>query len=1278
MTQQSRDRAILSGLVAVSKQFVDREEVLEATMTWLNSPDKESLVSTLVKRGSLSIEQQKTVESVVDSTSQQELCDSLNASLGDDFFSAMRNALQRIDAAPQADFQTRVPESSMEPGEQPLAVSEEDRFELGQELARGGLGEVFIAKDKQLNRNVALKQILNHWTDHPDYNARFLLEAEITGRLEHPGVVPVYALGRWDDNRYYYTMRLIRGVNLGDEIAEYFRNADNKDAAKQTLALRALLRRFVDVCNTIEYAHSKGVIHRDLKPANIMLGKYGETLVVDWGLAKQVDVAEEQLSDAESVLALKSGSGSTATEFGSVVGTPTHMSPEQASGRMHQVGPYSDIYGLGATLYHLLTGQPPHQCGSIEQLLKDIIHGIYPAPCEVQPSIPRPLEAICQKAMNLRDYERYKSARDMAADIDRWLADQQVLAYDEPLLSRAARALRQHQTVAVSSAVATILLCLAALLGTFFWQQVKTRQQAQARQIQVQQQQREREDLEQLAQKRSSVRTNLTSGLQEAGPGRFATALSFFRQGEQACANEPRLKSELAQLNQHSEQMSRLARSERLWKDAMDAMVFEQDQRALALMAADMQQLGVFEHVDWWDHLPVENLEPQVADRIEKRVHLELAMMVSLVGKNLLSAELVSSRALGLTPRIDAQQQRLLGVMQRVSRMAQFYRPTQWVARVEGLRRYFIGEIDSLPTIQWNPDNFVDAYMLGCMSLIAAQSGKAGYGSAIFAKFLNIEEPEQTARAYLRRATAIDPDNDIAHVMLGLAEHLSENFERAQSSYTTSQALRPDQSLAFALRGQSYYEQAAQNPGEEQRQRLLGLALQDVWARLELETQYESAYWLQGNVFRLLGQRSQAVSSFLAALDREPPVEMIRLNQWQFLLQGRDPNRVRRLSYVFEDRFEETIAIAKELIVESPTNPQFHLLQSAAELALGQGEAAADSAEQVLRLVIEQPSIPSTIPGHAQAILGEVARTNENWTEARQRFSESLLLDSKNVLALAGLASTLEQLVRESAATGSTDLALQKLALDTYQKLAECSFTNWQAVLAQQGLFRLHLVRRDHESANAALDMMLQLDRGLDLQKLSNVAESHGAESIAQRIDAMGIDSLFTDKSLENQTAGTLPLRNGNFELGLNKYWEPWVTTGECLAAVGTDKEIRPSSSGSRSLFVRHGSPQAAGSYAYLGQMLPAAPGNRYQILLWAKGEELSAGGIQIVLDEQWDQPILELPPGTYDWQSLAGEFTVAQTEANDALHRVIAIKIVSLAPGKAWLDDLRIERIDR
>jgi eukaryotic-like serine/threonine-protein kinase len=332
------------------------------------------------------------------------------------------------------------------------------RYRILRSHARGGLGEVFLALDSELHREVALKQILDDRADDPASRARFLLEAEVTGRLEHPGVVPVYSLGHDDRGRPYYAMRLVRGDSLKEAILAYHRVG--RGAAREPgggpVEFRKLLGRFIGVCHAVAYAHSRGVLHRDLKPANILLGPYGETLVVDWGLAKPVGRDDPGPAVKEAPLRPLSGSGTCETEAGAVVGTPSYMSPEQARGDLRAVGPLSDVYSLGATLYCLLTGDPPFEGGPVE-VLGRVQRGDFQAPRQVNPAVPPALEAVCLKAMALKPDGRYASAEALAEDVEHWLADEPVDARPEPWPARLARWARRHKP-----AVAAVAVLLAA------------------------------------------------------------------------------------------------------------------------------------------------------------------------------------------------------------------------------------------------------------------------------------------------------------------------------------------------------------------------------------------------------------------------------------------------------------------------------------------------------------------------------------------------------------------------------------------------------------------------------------------------------------------------------------------------------------------------------------------------------------------------------------------------------------------------------------------------
>ena len=336
------------------------------------------------------------------------------------------------------------------------------RFEILSEHAAGGLGKVFVAADHEVKRNVAVKKLHRNHNRNRDIRQRFQREADITGALEHPGIVPVYSAGIDEDGAPYYAMRFVSGETLQSAIDTFHANA-KKERRFNQIEFQKLLRRFIDVCNTIAYTHSKGVVHRDLKPANIILGQFGETQIVDWGMAKRINDPDEY----DSVVGSLNHGDSTAieTQAGALMGTPRYMSPEQAIGDTPNISFASDIYSLGATLYHLVTGQACLIDRDIDEVLQRVSDGNVPAANKVQIKTPKPLSAICQKAMQLKPENRYDSAKLLADDVENYLANQPVTAYREPWTKKLARWTGKHKTVVTGTAVALVVLLLSAVVA---------------------------------------------------------------------------------------------------------------------------------------------------------------------------------------------------------------------------------------------------------------------------------------------------------------------------------------------------------------------------------------------------------------------------------------------------------------------------------------------------------------------------------------------------------------------------------------------------------------------------------------------------------------------------------------------------------------------------------------------------------------------------------------------------------------------------------------------
>jgi len=348
----------------------------------------------------------------------------------------------------------------------PRDESPGERFRILRPHARGGLGEVFVAQDSELPREVALKQIQSHHANDAVSRERFVREAEITGGLEHPGIVPVYGLGTYPDGRPYYAMRFIRGETLKEAIGR-FHAADgpSRDLSVRSVELRRLLTHLLKACHAMEYAHSRGVVHRDLKPSNIMVGKYGETLVVDWGLAKAAgkdDLTARGGLSSEPVLQPRSGSTPEPTARGTALGTTAYMTPQQAAGRIDLVGVRSDVYSLGATMYEILTGRAPVQGDSVDELLRRAERGEFPRPRDVKPAVRGCLQSICLKALAREPADRYPTAAALAGDIERWLADEPIAAHRDCLGERFDRFLRRHRAWAQAAAIGIVLVAIVS------------------------------------------------------------------------------------------------------------------------------------------------------------------------------------------------------------------------------------------------------------------------------------------------------------------------------------------------------------------------------------------------------------------------------------------------------------------------------------------------------------------------------------------------------------------------------------------------------------------------------------------------------------------------------------------------------------------------------------------------------------------------------------------------------------------------------------------------
>jgi tetratricopeptide (TPR) repeat protein len=510
----SDDRNLLFGVLALQADLIDATRFAEACTAWSACKDR-PLADLLMERGWLTPDDRGDVERLLDRKLKKHGGDA-KAGLAEVSSVRIQQTLASI-ADPDL-YQTIADAAATGDRLQRATIlyqpTGRERYTLTRLHAKGGLGQVWLARDADLGREVALKELLGERAGDPSLTARFLEEAKITGQLEHPNIVPVYELARSevDSAPPFYTMRFIRGNTLEGAIKNYHCKRLTKEAGP--LELRELLGHFVAVCNAISYAHSRGVLHRDLKPSNIIVGDFGEVIVLDWGLAKLKGADEPARSLAP--VAVGEEPSRRATEQGQVLGTPSYMPPEQAEGRLEMVDERSDVYALGAILYDLLTGEPPFDGPDTVTVLRRVVRDQPVAPRRTVPETSSALEAICLQALAKKPSDRYASAKSLAQDVQRWLGDEPVWAHREPLSVRAGRWVRRHRQLV--TAAAALLLAAVPLSVIIAINREEARRQAEKAERETREQKdiAEKAEEEALAQKKIAQAKEQTAAAREA------------------------------------------------------------------------------------------------------------------------------------------------------------------------------------------------------------------------------------------------------------------------------------------------------------------------------------------------------------------------------------------------------------------------------------------------------------------------------------------------------------------------------------------------------------------------------------------------------------------------------------------------------------------------------------------------------------------------------------------------------------------------------------------
>ncbi len=459
---EARDRNLLFAVLALQDDILTHDSFVRVCRSWAEDTGRD--IAEIMRAGSLlTPEDQALVEARLErklKKRQGDIRTSLADSLGSDARNSLGSSLDPTTLASLPDSFKNLADARS---------SGQWRYRLTRTHGVGGLGVVSVAEDTDLERVVALKQLRPERTLDPMALARFVREARITGRLQHPNIVPVYEFSlRPDDQVPFYAMRFLGHRTLHDAIAEFFADKGASDADRN-LRFRTLLQSFLAVCNAVAFAHGQGVIHRDIKPANIMIGDFGEVILLDWGLAKSL----EEFGHSRLAAAVPSADASASPEnsqVGVALGSPAYMAPEQVSGRIDLHDARTDVYGLGATLHEILTGDVPFTGATTEELFAAIQTHPLPNPCHRNPLAPAPLAAVCLKALNKDPDQRYPTVQTLAGDIQQWLADEPVSVYPDSLSVQISRVIGRHPftTTATIAGLLGMILALAVSFSIQF------------------------------------------------------------------------------------------------------------------------------------------------------------------------------------------------------------------------------------------------------------------------------------------------------------------------------------------------------------------------------------------------------------------------------------------------------------------------------------------------------------------------------------------------------------------------------------------------------------------------------------------------------------------------------------------------------------------------------------------------------------------------------------------------------------------------------------------
>lgn len=1266
MQGESAERELLTAAKAMQQGLISAEDLAKVTAAW-TAGGKGSLLPYLEDLSGIDEMDRQRLRSLF-AEHNDSLVGQIAESLDDSLFDKLNQALADVPdndlKASVVHWRDVVARRAAEP------VSEDDRFRIVAAHAEGGLGEVLLAQDRQLNRDVALKRIREKWAGNEQARIRFRQEAEITGRLEHPGVVPVYALGTRADGQIYYAMRFIRGQCLEETTALFHDGIGSHPDGFRSADFRNLLRRFVDVCNTIGYAHSRGIIHRDLKPANIMLGKYGETLVVDWGLAKQVGVEETEISlDAESLILSASGSGSAPTQFGSAVGTPQYMSPEQAGGRPDRMGPLTDVFGLGATLYHMLTNRPPQSQDSVDRILERVEHGDFDRPTDVVPDLPQPLEAICLKAMAVRPSDRYSSPTALANDIELWLADEPISVHSDSVTVKAARWVRKNQTIAATTAVTLLLLIVAAVAGGLAWNEFEHQRFAfEQADLKSKAEAHERREV-QYAQMVSSLETTDLLVENQLQQGNFLAAVSVLNKEIAALQGEMSFTNERRELQTRAQRLNAIVRFYELAADAQAHNFQAQDEAEIIATVKALDLLGVWNQADWWNHLPDDDLNAEQQFQLREAVYRDLVLLASTYTKltvirtlkNFGSKvpETFSGRLDAVFSRDGREEARAtLAICDMASRY-RYAECLRWYHSVAGFRllQSVLVPVRRLKA----PRSSVDAYELGVMLLT-----KALVEDFPFRGYRGVEDDFMNAQETFSYASQLAPDHYFTHLVLATTEYLIGeraaaagdpeawlHYEMSQQSFGRCMALDPELPFAFGdvatvcLREREVIANSKELSAEDiqrKQDELLERCRRHALTAVRKTPGSAWVYWHYGHTLAAVDRMDEAMEAYRRAVTMS----------YRF---GDDTN----VSIIDVDRIRGRARLIEETQKRIDAGDEcsiYHAVIAAAYLLTQEFDKARPYAKAAAEL---QPVDPL-----AWSVQGILALHDQDNDAAYQLFRKAESRSAESFWAVLGQGLCLEE-------QNKHDEALQR-----FRRAEVVAQTDYHRADSLLGQCRAFIRMGRFEDAAIAVHKARDAYPACHLEQISQLANQQAATPVVNRL--LDLRHISTRDLMNNRQildTRDVHIANADFSLPFGRCWQNPADPAWLVKGGGRSTAQVKDVEGVTALHVS----SIAGDAAFRAssqQTITVDHDSDYELVISVLANSAVPGSLRFYVvgeGKPADKPVVEVDAATTGWTTLKGRFRSPTLRRNKGLMPMTFI-MESTTAADVLVDHISIQKV--